>query len=75
MPENNTENTCSRCKLVALLEENVKELGVLIQEQLGTQSWKPYLNMNARTLGNKQEELDILVQEGKYELIGISETW
>ena len=26
-------------------------------------------------MGNKQEELEILIQEDKYDLIGITETW
>ena len=26
-------------------------------------------------MGNKQNELELLVHEGKYDLIGITETW
>ena len=30
---------------------------------------------NARSMGNKQDELELLIHEGKYDLIGITETW
>ena len=33
------------------------------------------LHTNARSIRNKQEELEILVQEGKFYLIGITYTW
>ena len=30
---------------------------------------------NARSMGNKQEELEAIVQQGKYDIIAITETW
>ena len=33
------------------------------------------LYINVCSMGNKQEELETLVQLGKYDLIGITETW
>ena len=33
------------------------------------------LYTNARSMGNKQEELETVVQLGKYDLIAIMETW
>ena len=34
-----------------------------------------YLYMNSRSMGNNREELVILVEEGKYDLIEIIEIW
>lgn len=34
-----------------------------------------YLYTNAHTIGDKQGELEILVCEGKYEIVPIAETW
>ena len=33
------------------------------------------LHTNAHSMGNKQEELETMVQLGKYDLIAITETW
>ena len=33
------------------------------------------LHTNAHSMGNKQEELETVVQLGKYDLIAITETW
>jgi len=30
---------------------------------------------NARSLGNKQEELDAIVRQANYDLVAITETW
>ena len=30
---------------------------------------------NAQSMGDKQNELELLIHEGKYDLIGITETW
>ena len=33
------------------------------------------LYTNAQSMGNKQDELELLVQQSKYDLMGITETW
>ncbi|CAI5785061.1 Hypothetical predicted protein [Podarcis lilfordi] len=33
------------------------------------------LYTNAQSMGNKQDELELLVQQTKYDIIGITETW
>jgi len=33
------------------------------------------LYTNARSMGNKQEELETMAQQGKYDLIAITKTW
>ena len=33
------------------------------------------LYTNAQSMGNKQEELELLVQQSRYDLMGITETW
>lgn len=30
---------------------------------------------NARSMGNKQEELEAIVQQGNYDIVAITETW
>ena len=33
------------------------------------------LYTNAQSMGNKQEELELLIHQNKYDIIGITETW
>ena len=33
------------------------------------------LYTNAQSIGNKQDELELLIQQNKYDIIGITETW
>ena len=34
-----------------------------------------YIYTNARSMGNKQEELEAIVCQAKYDLVAITETW
>ena len=34
-----------------------------------------YIYTNARSMGNKQEELKAIVQQAGYDLVAVTETW
>jgi len=46
-----------------------------VRKTLGSTAWLKCMYMNARSMSNKQEELEALVQQEIYDIIAIMETW
>ncbi|XP_065411777.1 uncharacterized protein LOC135973241 [Chrysemys picta bellii] len=61
------EAQAGECKRGGLLSHTEKEGQSM--------SYLKCLYTNARSLGNKQGELEVLAQSGNYDVIGITETW
>ena len=49
--------------------------GTMLQQGVRQMTWLKCIYTSARSMGNKQEELEVIVRQAIYDLVAITETW